>query len=605
MKSKQTTEKGNTLKVIRFMLTMAWQKKPSLFVYYFLDFFVDVLRKIQVVVVPKFLIDELVIYLGGSDDFNHIKRALIYTAIIVASQFVANIIGGLVNWKKDLIREYFSEYFEVAVNDHAMEIDFQHTENPEALDQMNKAKEGISWYSGNVTGILDQFFGIIKNAIVGLGVIGVIITTAPLVIPILAVSITLMGIVNSKIKAIEITHWQRLSKFNRRFGYYLYELSDFRFGKDIRMYDSADLFNQKATELMDSQVEVWKSQARKTRVKNWQINLIDALCNPIGNFYIGYKAITHAITLGDFSMCLAASSNIYQAFWSITQQVQQILQRSNYAYQYILFLEYPSAMTKGSRKVSQGKHTIEFKNVSFKYPGSEKFILQNVNIKIEHGLHLAVVGLNGAGKTTFIKLLCRLYDVTQGEILIDGVNIKEYSDEEYRSLFAVVFQDFKMFRFTLTENVALQNSEKITKEEIDKVLKLSGLYDDVQKWPKKEHTTFYKNFDKEGIEPSGGQFQKTAISRALYKNAPIVILDEPTAALDPLAEADIYEHFNSLVGGKTAIYISHRLSSCKFCDQIAVFADGGIKEFGTHHQLMQLTDGIYRNMFETQAKAYR
>ena len=254
------------------------------------------------------------------------------------------------------------------------------------------------------------------------------------------------------------------------------------------------------------------------------------------------------------------------------------------------------------RKISKGRHVIEFKNVSFKYPRSENYVLRNVSIKIQSGEHLSIVGLNGAGKTTFIKLLCRMYDVTEGEILIDGVNIKEYSDEEYRKLFAVVFQDFKLFAFSLKENIVLGG--EYDEDRFTESLKMSGLYEDAMKLEQGADTMIFKSYDEHGTELSGGQQQKTAICRALYKDAPIVILDEPTAALDPMAEYEIYRKFNDLVGGKTAIYISHRLSSCKFCDKIAVFSDDTIKEYGTHDELANIENGIYARMYSVQAKYY-
>lgn len=213
------------------------------------------------------------------------------------------------------------------------------------------------------------------------------------------------------------------------------------------------------------------------------------------------------------------------------------------------------------------------------------------------------MGLNGAGKTTFIKLLCRLYEVTEGEICIDGVNIMEYAEEEYRKLFAVVFQDFKLFAFSLRENVA-PGLETVDEKRLEQVLTQTGLYEDAQKLADGLDTTIYKSFDEKGVELSGGQQQKTAISRALYRDAPIVILDEPTAALDPIAEYEIYRQFHTLVGGKTAIYISHRLSSCRFCDHIAVFAEDTVKEYGTHDELVVREGGIYAEMFHAQAQYY-
>ena len=286
----------------------------------------------------------------------------------------------------------------------------------------------------------------------------------------------------------------------------------------------------------------------------------------------------------------------------MVQGIQGITKRCNYAADFLKFLDYPAAMPKGTRETKQGEHVIEFCNVSFKYPRSENYVLKNINLTIRSGEHLSIVGLNGAGKTTFIKLLCRLYDVTEGEIKIDGINIKEYSDEEYRKLFAVVFQDFKLFAFSLKENITLGEAEDEAK--IEEVLKLSGLYEDAMKLEHGLDTTLYKSFDEQGTELSGGQQQKVAISRALYRNAPIVILDEPTAALDPVAEYEIYKKFDTLVGGKTAIYISHRLSSCKFCDHIAVFAEDTIKEYGTHETLVNKENGIYAEMFAAQAQYY-
>ena len=218
------------------------------------------------------------------------------------------------------------------------------------------------------------------------------------------------------------------------------------------------------------------------------------------------------------------------------------------------------------------------------------------------------MGLNGAGKTTFIKLLCRLYDPTDGQILMDGKDIKEYDYEEYMKLFAPVFQDFKLFGFTIGENVITKDRELFTEEEtkrLEELLNLVDLDGLIQKKEKGIDTTIFRFFEEDGIEPSGGEQQKLAIARALYKDAPVLILDEPTAALDPIAEYEVYRQFHTLVGDKTAFYISHRLSSCRFCDRIAVFDEGRIAEYGTHEELVKIPGGIYAGMFEAQARYYR
>lgn len=224
-------------------------------------------------------------------------------------------------------------------------------------------------------------------------------------------------------------------------------------------------------------------------------------------------------------------------------------------------------------------------------------------MKLNIGERLAIVGMNGSGKTTFIKLLSRLYDPNEGEILLNGINIKKYDYDEYLNLFSIVFQDFKLFSFSLGQNVtaSVDYDEELVKE----VLEKAGLKDRLDNMSKGIHTPLYKDFDEDGVEISGGEAQKIALARALYRNAPIIILDEPTAALDPIAEFEIYSKFNEIVGTKTAFYISHRLSSCRFCDEIAVFHQGEIIQKGSHDLLLEDIDGKYYELWHSQAQYYK
>lgn len=248
-------------------------------------------------------------------------------------------------------------------------------------------------------------------------------------------------------------------------------------------------------------------------------------------------------------------------------------------------------------------YQIEFKNVSFRYPGADKDALHNVSFCLDIGKKLAIVGMNGSGKTTFIKLLCRLYDPTEGEIRLNGVDIRKYDYEEYLRIFSVVFQDFKLFSFSLGQNVAV--STDYDREKVSQSLKKAGFEMRLNKMPKGLETCLFKDFESDGVEISGGEAQKIALARALYKDAPFIILDEPTAALDPVAEAEVYTGFDRIAGKKTAIYISHRLASCKFCDEIAVFHEGRIIQRGTHEQLMMESGGKYHEMWNAQAQYYR
>ena len=553
-------------------------------------------------ILPRFLIDELMLIVGGAPANQHLQNVVLYVALICGSNLLANVMSNVAFQWRSVLEEWFNEYFEVLLAEHTMQMDFEHTEDPDALDQLNRAKEGISWYSGGVVGVLNSVYALIGNITVLLGVSAIILITCPLLLPVQILGLVLISMFNAKNNKIEIESYKDLAGINRIFGYFLFQLADFSYGKEIRLYDSAEMMLQKTDVESRKMAGVWTTMAEKQCKNAWGMDVVNAARDGISYFYIGLLALLKKITVGDFSMCITSASELYRGMLGVVQGCQDIAKRCVYAHQFIKLLEYPVALEKGDKKVTGEKHVIEFSHVSFKYPRSEQYVLKDINLKITSGEHLSVVGLNGAGKTTFIKLLCRLYDVTEGEILIDGINIKEYSEEEYRKLFAVVFQDFQLFAFSLRDNIALSDTAR--ENEVNRVLELSGFYEDAQKLPQGLDTMLYKSFDEKGTELSGGQQQKTAIARALYKNAPIVILDEPTAALDPVAEYDIYRSFDTLVGGKTAIYISHRLSSCKFCDKIAVFAENTIKEYGTHDELVDKKNGIYAELFAAQAQYY-
>ena len=245
---------------------------------------------------------------------------------------------------------------------------------------------------------------------------------------------------------------------------------------------------------------------------------------------------------------------------------------------------------------------MEFRNVSFRYPGAETWALKNVSMKFQVGRRLAIVGENGSGKTTFIKLLCRLYDPQEGQILLNGIDIRKYDYRDYMDIFSIVFQDFQLISQPLGANVA--GSASYDEARVRRALQDAGFGDRLETMPDGLNTQLYRDFTEDGVEISGGEAQKIAIARALYKNAPFIILDEPTAALDPIAEAEIYSKFNEISGDRTAIYISHRLSSCKFCDEIAVFHEGRIVQRGSHDELAADEGGKYHELWQAQAQYY-
>ena len=293
--------------------------------------------------------------------------------------------------------------------------------------------------------------------------------------------------------------------------------------------------------------------------------------------------------------------NVEDLFYYITN----LSSNAQFVETYLSFFDIPNEMYQGSlttEKRSDRNYEVEFRNVSFKYPGSDAYALRNLSIKFKIGSRLAVVGRNGSGKTTFIKLLCRLYDPTEGEILLNGADIRKYNYSDYLSIFSVVFQDFRLFSFPLAQNVAV--AEKYDSGKVAACLEEAGFGQRLSTLSDGIETPLYKDFDEKGIDISGGEAQKIALARALYKDAPFVILDEPTAALDPIAEAEVYAKFNDIVGDRTAIYISHRLSSCRFCDVIAVFDQGQIVQKGSHEELVADSAGMYYELWSAQAQYY-
>lgn len=307
--------------------------------------------------------------------------------------------------------------------------------------------------------------------------------------------------------------------------------------------------------------------------------------------------------MGAFTQYAGALNQFGNACFVIINCQVRLRNVCTYMQQFLDFIDMENVHVKGALPVKaqeDGAYELAFENVSFRYPGNEDYVLKDVSCRLNIRGRMALVGRNGAGKSTFIKLLCRLYEPTQGRITLNGVDIREYDEEEYRRLFGVVFQDFKLFSFPVWENITAGFPRQ--DEKIWEALRQADAAEMVRKLPKQLDTYLYKNLE-DGVEISGGEAQKLAIARALYKDAPIVILDEPTAALDPVAEAEIYARFNDMVEGKTGIYISHRMSSCQFCDDIIVFQDGRIVERGSHEELSVL-GGIYAQMWNAQAKYY-
>ncbi len=321
--------------------------------------------------------------------------------------------------------------------------------------------------------------------------------------------------------------------------------------------------------------------------------------------FVCLKAWAGAFAIGEVTQYIASITKVSTGVSMLVRVVGDLRNNVPFLKENFRFLDIPNTMYQGSLTVEKRKdcnYEVEFKDVSFRYPGSDVWALRNINMKFRIGKRLAVVGRNGSGKTTFIKLLCRLYDPTEGEILLNGINIRKYNYLDYMSIFSVVFQDFKLFAFSLGQNVAA--GVDYDKERAETCLIKAGFGERLAMMPEGTETYLYRDFCDNGVDISGGEAQKIAIARAMYKDSPFIVLDEPTAALDPVAEAEIYSKFGEIVEDKTAIYISHRLSSCRFCDDILVFDEGRIVQQGSHDRLVADGGGKYYELWNAQAQYY-
>ena len=419
----------------------------------------------------------------------------------------------------------------------------------------------------------------------------------------IAVMVVIILIVAMRMNRMWFKATDEYSRLDRIFYYFINMFSDYNTGKEIRLYKEQNLIEHTATDkLLTDGEKILKKASLNSAKSSSFVAILGALVGFGIYLFIGVKGLYGLFGIGSLVLYCGSFMQIINGIMKMAVtfgKTEEMVPLVNY---YFDIMNTEDEMTYGAEKLDlTDKFEIEFKDVSFKYPNAENYSLRNINIKINDGEHLAVVGRNGSGKTTFIKLMCRLYDATEGEILINGINIKAYTKESIISLYSVVFQDFKIFSTTLAQNVSA--CKDYDSDKLFDVLDKANVKDRVLKMEDKENAYLYKDLHKSGAEISGGEAQKLALARALYKDAAVVILDEPTAALDPIAENDIYSRFNSFVQNKTAIYISHRLSSCVFCNRIAVFDQAELVETGTHSELLN-SGGKYAELWNAQAQYY-
>ncbi|MCR5436239.1 MAG: ABC transporter ATP-binding protein/permease [Treponema sp.] len=529
----------------------------------------------------------------------------------------------LINWVK---KHELTQKINKMLVDKTMDIDFDILEKHETLDMYKKAKDG-STAGGDIRGFIDNLAGIIEKIST---IVYSLILLIPLFIPlaenagnltrlgfflnqwysfvvmlvVLAVHVFMSYKANKRSSELQMQFFEKNVSYNRYFGYWFNLIFDYSIGKYIRLYKMQKLMTKRVQETNDKLEEEGNTWIKKD-IRNSMIPLLSQCFMQLASYaYVGLKAVFGLVSAGKCIMYVSSYTKLVESITGISSNFVQLKMQSRYLSFFYDYMEIKNKRYDGTiptEKRDDNVYELEFRDVSFKYANSETWALRHVNQKITLGTKNAVVGKNGAGKTTFIKLLCRLYEPTEGQILLNGVDIRYYDNEEYAKLFAIVFQDFNLFSFPLGENVS--GSNVYDRERAKKCLIDAGFGERLSKMEKGLDTQLYQYDDENGVEISGGEAQKIAIARSLYKDAPFVIMDEPTSALDPVAEFEIYQRFDQMEEGKTSIYISHRMSSCRFCDNIIVFDEGKIIEQGNHEKLMS-NKGLYSELWKAQAQYY-
>lgn len=586
----------------KFFIKFAWQTDKTYFFMLALSFIVNSVAPFIPIIGSQYLIDEI------ADVSKRDMGAIVFwIAFICLGVFLYQNINKIANENLGRINERFGRILETKLCMSCINMKFVNTEDTEVLDIIKNAQRAIN-ETGQVNSLIAPIANIASNFIVAAGVVALVCTRIPwLMIPVVF-SFAANSLTTSKVNKSRRKFFKEMGNVERGSSYFNTELMESRYAKDVRLYETSGIFMDKYDGYVDKIYHTSKKYHLKF-LRYWNLNSVFyAICDTSIYLLLVVNVIKKVITIGEFSSLFQATEKFDRAIRQIVNSYLEIGYSSSVLKFYVDFVEEIYGdndrlmdLRDGGKETVFHACEIEFKNVSFKYPNTDKYILNNISVKIHAGEHLSIVGQNGAGKTTFIKLLCHLYDNYEGEILINGKEAGTYDFVEYMKLLSVVFQDFRLFAFTIKENVTIFHEKDIDLEE---TYKIAGIDKWVESLDEKDETYVYKMFVENGIEPSGGESQKLAIARALYKDAPIVILDEPTAALDPISEYEVYKNFDRLVENKTAIYISHRLSSCRFCDRIIVFNDGKLIEEGTHEELLELENGFYANMYRTQAKQY-
>lgn len=565
------------------------------------------------------------------------ERLTQWVILLLASDAAAYLIKALVFRWKEALRATLYYRGEEILSRKMLDMDFASADDVSTHDLLSQIRQREHWSGWGINRIYRHFESMMEEVCRMLGAVALtvslfrlpvrqdagwlVLLNSPFCILLLLFLLFGIAVLSPYLATLgemcALDHDGSMTLGNRIYFFCVSLFQDEKRALDMRIYRQ-DLFGiRKMEKMMDPETGILHAMERDARGRMGGLFMLSAAVSRsyiwAVYLFVCLKAWGGAFGAGSVTQYVGAAMSFSKGLSGMLRVLGEMRINSDTLKKFFAFLDIPDEMYRGSltvEKRSDRKYEIEFRNVSFRYPHTEKYVLKNISLKFKVGERLAVVGQNGSGKTTFIKLLCRLYDTTEGEILLNGIDIRKYNYREYLNVFSVVFQDFQLLSVGLLENIAAGSGQKgaeaggYDRAKALDALKKSGLSEWLSAHPEGLDTILYQSLEKEGVQISGGEAQKIAIARSLYHDAPFMILDEPTAALDPVAEYEIYTRFNEIAGDRTVVYISHRLSSCRFCDEILVFQEGQIVQKGSHETLLADKNGKYSALWNAQAQYY-
>lgn len=584
-----------TMRTLKLSLQIMVKYQPSYLFLLLAAGLAEAAKPFVAVLLPKLVLEEL----SGARDP---ARLLLLTIAAAGFSGLIYWLSGYLSLRRDRANAKFNNLTDRVLADRTLTMDYPYLEDPEVLKMVQQFMQG-RMTQGGLAGAGWALGNGLPALLTALGMLFILARlSGGLLVLLLAATAVSLVLLRLQVKYLSGMTME-MADGNRILSYLFSIFTDFSYGKDIRLFEAEPLMT---TRMKDTVDELWRvcfgnytksgaCQAGRAAIAQGVVALIYAM--------LAVQTVQKGLSIADFVMLTAAAVSFASSVMTAVTSAMNFYGALKMVAPFGEYMNLPPVLSQGSEPVPEltGEDAVVFDHVSFTYPRAAEPTLKDLCFTIKRGERLAVVGENGAGKTTMIKLLLRLYEPDEGTIYLGGRDIRTMSREETLKQFAVVFQDFKLLAFSVKENICIGPDGD--EERLHEVLRKLDLDKVLESTPHGAETSVYRLFDEEGVEFSGGERQKMAIARALYKDSPIVVMDEPTAALDPIAEAEIYGHLNQLVEHKTALFISHRLSSCKFCDRVAVFENGGVTQCGSHKELMA-QEGLYRRMFAAQARYY-